>query len=162
MRTAVALSLCLSLSGLARAQEAAPAPAQVPPAATAPTPAPTAEPEETIPNPPKVWAYAFGGAALGLWVIAAATGGAALGLASAQNGDPTNPMPYTQSLANDADTGKTLAATAYAFIGLAAVATIVDAVLWYECFKKPRKLEKGGAPAKSASRVQFTGTGVRF
>lgn len=156
MRTAVALILCLSLSGLARAQEAAP------PAATAPTPAPAGQLEETIPNPSKVWAYAFGGAALGLWVIAAATGGAALGLASEQNGDPSNPMPYTQGLADDANAGKTLAATAYAFIGLAGVVTIVDAVLWYECFKKPRKLEKGETPAKSASRIQFTGTGVRF
>jgi hypothetical protein len=157
MRTVVALSLCLSLSGLARAQEAAP------PAATAPTPAAAAaQQEEVIPNPPKVWAYAFGGAAVGLWVIAAATGGAALGLASEQNGDPTNPMPYTQGLADNANAGKTLAATAYAFIGLAAVVSIVDAVLWYECFKKPRKLEKGETPGKSASRIQFTGTGVRF
>jgi hypothetical protein len=154
MRTAVILSLCLSLSGLARAQQAAPA------AATAPTPAATQE-EVVIPNPPKIWAYAFGGAALGLWLVAAGTGGGALALSSAQDGNAASPMPYTQGLADDANTGKTLAVTAYAFIGLASVVTIIDAVLWYECFRKPRTMEKETTP-KSASRVQFTGTGVRF
>jgi hypothetical protein len=146
MRTVLALSLCVALSGLARAQNA---------------PASTSE-EAEIPNPPKVWAYAFGGAALGLWVVAAATGGAALGLASAQNGDPTNPMPYTQDLASQADTGKTLATTAYAFMGLAAAVTIVDAVLWYECFKKPRRGSDEKPAAKPTARVRFTAAGVTF
>lgn len=145
MRTVVILSLCLSMTGLARAQQAPPAPA--------------GQLEEVeIPNPPKKWAYAFGGAALGLWLVAAGTGGGALALSSAQEGNVASPMPYTQGLADEVNSGKTLAAVAYAFIGLAGIVTIVDAVLWYECFRRPRK----EAPQKSAARVQFIGNGVRF
>jgi hypothetical protein len=153
MRTVLALCLCFSLAGVGRAQNPAPAPA---------APAAATESEEVeLPNPPKVWALSFGGAALGLWALAAATGGAALALSHAQEGDPTMPQPYTQDLADQASAGKSLAIASYVFIGLASVTTIVDAVLWYECLRKPRTMKDLTTPKKTA-RVRFTGAGVTF
>jgi hypothetical protein len=110
--------------------------------------------EEILPNPPKKWAIAFGGAALGMWLLAAATGGGALGLSHAQEGDPANPPVYTAALADDAKSGAALASTAYAFMGIAAALTVVDAVLWFETLRKPRVLKKAS--------IELLPGGVRF
>jgi hypothetical protein len=143
MRSVLALLLViglLHLEGRAWAQEAPP---------------PTNEAgEEIIPNPSKKWAIGFGGAALGLWLLAAATGGGALALSNSQQGNPANPPVYTAGLADDAKTGASLATTAYICMGLAAALTVVDAVLWYETLRKPRTLKKAS--------IELTPAGVRF
>jgi hypothetical protein len=151
MRTALILSLCFLITGNAFAE-------------SAPNGASAAAEEVELPPPPKVWAYGFGGVALGLWLVAAGTGGGALALQSEQEGSVANPMPYTQGIKDDNSTGQTLALTSYVFIALASVATVVDAVLWFECFRKSRKIEKqrsASVPRRHAA-VEFTGNGVRF
>jgi hypothetical protein len=111
--------------------------------------------EEIIPNPPKKYAIAVGGAALGLWVVGGILGGIALGKSNAQEGNPADPPVYTSGLADEAKTGASLATASYVFFGLAAAATIVDAVLWYEALRKPRTIKK-------AAHLQLTPAGVRF
>jgi hypothetical protein len=137
MRSVLAFFLIVALAGAARAQQ-------------------TNElGEEIIPNPPKKYAIAVGGGALGLWIIGAALGGAALAKSNAQEGNTAMPPVYTPGLADDAKTGASLATASYVFFGLAAAATIVDAVLWYETLRKPRTIKK-------AAQLQLTPAGVRF
>ena len=149
-----------------------PAAAPAPPPAVAPEPVPATPPpapavapaapsdEEALPNPSKMWGWAFGAAALGSWVVAAGTGGAALVKSSAQEGSVSSPKVYTQHDKSDGDTGQTLATVAYVFIGIGAALTVVDAVIWYECLRKPRTIKRNTAPA--AARIEWTPAGVRF
>jgi hypothetical protein len=152
----------------AHAPEPAPAAAPAPPPAAAPatvvpaepTPASAPSDEEVLPNPSKTWGWIFGGAALASWLVAAGTGGAALGKSSAQEGSVANPKVYTQNDKNDGNTGNTLATVAYVFMGVGAALTIVDAVIWYECLRKPRTIKRNTAPA--AARIEWSPAGVRF
>ena len=133
--------------------EAAPAPAPAQVVAPAPAPAPvvaapaaaTATGGEILPNPPKIYGWAFGGAALGSWLIGGILTGVASARSSEQEGNVNNPPLYTKGLQDRAAEGKTLATTGYVFIGLGAALTVVDAVLWFEILRKPRTTQKSAA-----------------
>jgi hypothetical protein len=133
----------------------APAPTPAPvvvaaPAAPIATAQPTSSPkvgadgliEEVIPNPPRVYGYAFGGAALGTLAIGAIMGGVAWSKSNAQEGDASNPQLYTKDFQDDAATGKNLASASYAFLAVGAALAVTDIVLWFEIFRKPRVLRR--------------------
>jgi hypothetical protein len=145
MKTVLVFLLSLSLAGVARAQVAPTAPAK--PGAV--------ETEEILPNPSKKWGYAATGVTAGLWIVAASLGGAALAKSHTQQGDPSNPPVYTQSLADDANTGQQLALGSYVLMGIAGLATIVTGVIWFECLRAPVHVKK-------ITRIELTPTGVRF
>jgi hypothetical protein len=121
------------------AAQAAPAAQSAPAAAVA---APSVASEEVIPNPPRVYGYAFGGAALGSLALSAILGGVALSKSSEQEGNPSNPPLYTRDLRDSADQGRALADTSYVFLGLGIALAVTDAVLWYEIFRKPRVIKR--------------------
>ena len=173
MRSVLVLFLISALVGIARADgpeepratpengaaaqpapaaQAAPAPA---PAAVA-APAPKKDDEEIVPNPSKKWGFAFLGLAGGAFVLAAATGGAGAAIASGQQGNVASPQPYTKDLQSQAATGQALSTAAYAFIGIGAAFAIIDAVVWFECLRAPKRVKK------SVATIDFTPAGVRF
>jgi hypothetical protein len=162
MRTLTVLLLIGSLSSPALAdgpdepkQTAQPAPAPAPaPAVVAPASS-SSSTTEVVKNPPKVWAWAFGGAAIGSIILGGALGGAALARSNEQEGNPANPPLYTKQLQKNANEGEALATAGYVFIGVGAALAVVDAVIWYECYRKPRKNVKSAA-------AQVFATGVRF
>ncbi len=171
MRSLLTLLVVTSLVGSARAdgpdepRQNQPATEQAPPAAVVtpePAPAPAVvapapkNDEEVIANPSKKWGFAFLGIAAGSFLITAATGGAALAESSKQEGNPANPGNYTHDLAASAQSGKDLATVSYVFIGFGATMAIIDAVIWYECLRKPRSIKKNLASS------MLSPAGVRF
>jgi hypothetical protein len=127
----------------ATAAPMAAAPATAAPAATASAaPAEAAAVEEVIPNPPRVYGFAFGGAALGSLALSAILGGVALSRSGEQNGDVSNPPVYTQNLRDSGDQGRALANTSYVFLGLGIALAVTDVVMWYEIFRKPRVVKR--------------------
>jgi hypothetical protein len=144
-----------------QAKSAAPAaaatPAPAPAAASAPTPAVAAPApvaaapsrvnadgtvEEIIPNPPKKYALAVGGAAVGSLALAAILGGVALGKSSDQNGNTAMPPVYTPDLRDAGSQGRALANTSYVFIGIGLALAVTDVALWYETLRKPRTIRR--------------------
>jgi hypothetical protein len=151
----------------APAQTAAPEPAPAPEPAAAPAPAPAPAPvvaapapavgeDEALPNPSKLWGWGFGAGAAAAWLVALGTGVAAMGKSNAQEGSVTSPKVYTSSDRDAGNLGQTLATTAYVFMGVGAALTIIDAVIWYECLRKPRTIKR------TAAKLEWTPAGVRF
>lgn len=128
------------------AQPAPAAPAAQP--AVAAQPAATAQPaavgvsEEIIPNPPRVYGYGFGGAALGSLALGAILGGVALSKSNEQEGNPSSPTVYTRDLRDAGDQGRSLAVGSYVFLGVGIALAVTDVVLWYEIFRKPRVIRR--------------------
>ncbi|MFI5288670.1 MAG: hypothetical protein ACHQ17_03435 [Polyangia bacterium] len=114
---------------------------------------------QTLPKPPKVYGWAFGGAAAGCFVLAGVLGGIAVADASAQNGNVQMPPVYTSGLQKRAGQGQALADAAYAFIGVGAALAVVDAVIWFEILRKPRS---AGTTAGEKAAALFSPQGVRF
>ena len=138
-----ALCLCLSIvlsSVAARADEGA-----------------KKDSEEVLANPSKKWGYGFLGAAVPLLVVGIGVGAAATARAGEQTGSVTNPPLYTKDLADRGREGQTLALTAYCFLGIGAALALVDAIIWFEVLRKPRKVKKSASLSISPS-----GFGVRF
>ncbi len=105
--------------------------------------------EEVLPNPSKKWGWGFLGAAVPLLVVGIGVGAAATARAGEQNGSAANPPLYTKDLAAHGREGETLAITAYCFLGLGAALAIVDAIIWYEVLRKPRKVKKSASMSVS-------------
>jgi hypothetical protein len=139
---------------------AAPAPAAAAPAPAAAAPAPAAAApaastpgavtkvnadgsiDEVIPNPPKVYALAVGGAAVGSLALSAILGGVALSRSSEQEGNTSSPPLYTRDLRDSGDQGRAMATTSYVFLGVGVALAITDVVLWYETYRKPRVIRR--------------------
>jgi len=127
----------------APAVAAAPAPAVAAPAAAAPSKVNAdGSVEEIIPNPPKKYALAVGGAAVGSLALAAILGGVALGRSSDQNGNTAMPPVYTPDLRDAGSQGRALANTSYVFIGVGLALAVTDVALWYETLRKPRTIRR--------------------
>jgi hypothetical protein len=129
----------------APAAVAAPAPAAAAPAPVAAAPAKAntdGTVEEIIPNPPKKYALAVGGAAVGSLALAAILGGVALGKSSEQEGNTGMPPVYTPDLRDSGSQGRALANTSYVFIGVGLALAITDVALWYETLRKPRTIRR--------------------
>jgi hypothetical protein len=114
---------------------------------------------QTLPKPPKVYGWAFGGAAAGCFVLAGVLGGIAVADANAQNGNVQMPPVYTSGLQKRAGQGQALADSAYAFIGVGAALAVVDAVIWFEILRKPHA---AGTTAVEKAAALFSPQGVRF
>ena len=138
--------------------KAAPAPVAAPAAAPAPAPStPAMDPgDEVIPNPPKIWALSFGGAAVGCLLIGGILGGVALSRAGEQEGNVHSPSFYNQALKDNADQGGTLATTSYVVFALGAALAITDVVLWFETYRTPRRIHR------SMAATTFSPAGVQF
>jgi hypothetical protein len=108
--------------------------------ADTPAPDPVLQPAivETVPNPSKKWGWAFGGVAVGSFILGGALGGAALARSNEQAGNPMMPELYTDAVRRRGEQGNDLASAGYTFIGLGVVAAVVDAVIWFEVLRKPR------------------------
>ncbi len=131
------------------AAPATPAPAEPAPAATAPATqvaapklAPDGTVDEIIPNPPKKYAFAFGGAALGCLLIGGILGGVALQRSNEQSGNVAMPPLYTHDLQQRGTLGTNLATSSYVFFAAGAALAVTDIVLWYETFRKPRVVKR--------------------
>jgi hypothetical protein len=148
------------------AAQPAPVAAQPAPVAAEPAPAPQPVPaaalpatrsdEEVQPNPSKKYGFAFLGAAGGAFVLAIATGAAALAKSAEQEGNTGSPAIYTQDLKDSAAAGKSLADASYAFTIVGAVLAVVDGVIWFEVLRKPKVVKK------STASIELTPMGVRF
>ena len=106
------------------------------------------EKTETVANPPKKYGWALLGAAVPCLVIGIGLGGAALGRAGEQNGDPTMPAIYTTDLHDRGREGQAMATAGYVFIGFGVLFAILDVVMWFEILRKPREM----ATTKTARR----------
>jgi hypothetical protein len=128
------------------ATTAAPAPAQTAPASVPAAAMPKVGAdglvEEIIPNPPKVYGWAFGGAAVGALLIGSILGGVAHAYANEQEGSVSHPPLYTNNLRDRGKTGAATAATGYAFLAIGGALAVTDVVLWYEIFRKPRTVKR--------------------
>ena len=118
------------------------------------TSTPASTTEETIPNPSKKWGWAFGGVAVGTLAIGIGLGGAAAARGAEQEGNAANPVVYTEALKKRGTEGATMADAGYAFIGIGLVTAVIDAVIWYECLRKPR--------TRTRVAQRLAPSGVRF
>jgi hypothetical protein len=139
LKQTLVMGLVLAVGGIARAEAPPPDPQLQP--ATAPAAA-ALHSEEVTPNPPKKWGWAFGGVAVGSFILGGALGGAALARSNEQAGNPMMPELYTDAVRKRGEQGSELAAAGYTFIGLGVVAAVVDAVIWFEVLRKPRRVQR--------------------
>jgi hypothetical protein len=116
--------------------------------------------EETLPKPKALYGWAFGGIAVGTLVLGVALDGAASARAKEQNGDPNNPPIYSQHLHDRGVAGKQMATAGYVFLGVGALATLIDAVLWFEVLRKPQVVKR--TVSTRPRSIAFSTAGVTF
>jgi len=93
-------------------------------------------------NPPRVYGFAFGGAALGSLALGAILGVWLSARAGNQEGNASAPPLYTRDLRDEAGQGRALATSAYVFLGVGIALAVTDVVLWYEIYRKPRVIKR--------------------
>lgn len=142
MRSLIALVLIAALAAPAWADDAAPS------GAAAPV-------QQNVAPPPKVYGWAFGGAAAGCLVLGAVLGGVALADSNAQNGNAANPPVYTHSLQKQGSQGAALATSAYVFFGVGAALAVIDGVIWFETLRHRHGALEKVAAALSPEGVRF-------